>query len=108
MVVAAFTEIFQVSFLFTYLEDGLWWLGCTFAPDFAVSEEKLLLGHVLFALVGLNKDCLGHADSLDKLCPRTSLGPSQPIILGRSPQYIYILNVINVEIIKLMEIYTVF
>ena len=49
MVVAAFAEIFQVSFLFTCLEDGLWWLGRTFDQDFAVSEEKLLLGHVLFA-----------------------------------------------------------
>ena len=65
MVVAAFAEIFRVSFLFTYLEEGLQWLGCTFAPGFAVSEEKLLLGHVLFAPVDLNKNCLGHADSSD-------------------------------------------
>ena len=73
--------------LFRSLEDGLWWLGCTFAPDFAVSEEKLLLGHVFFPPVGLNKDCLSHAGSSDGLRPWTGLGPSQPVILGRSPQY---------------------
>ena len=70
MVVAAFAEIFRVSFLFTYLEDGLQWLGRTFDPDFAMSEEKLLLGHVLFAPVGLNKDCLGHDVSSDGLVLR--------------------------------------
>ena len=85
MVVAAFAEIFQVSFLFTYLEDGLQGLGHTFDLDFAVFEEKLLLGHVLFAPVGLNKDCLGHDVSSDGLRSRTGLRPSQPIILGRSP-----------------------
>ena len=62
---AAFAEIFWVSFLFTYLGDGLQWLGRTIDLDFAVSEEKLLLEHVLFAPVGLNKDCLGHDVSLD-------------------------------------------
>ena len=56
MVVAAFAEIFQVSFLFTYLEDGLQWLGRIFDPDFTMSEEELLLGRVLFAPVGLSKD----------------------------------------------------
>ena len=56
MVVAAFVEIFWIFFLFTYLEGGLQWFGCTFDLDFIVSEEELLLGHVLFALVGLNKD----------------------------------------------------
>ena len=56
MVVAAFAEIFWVSFLFAYSGDVLQWLGRTFDLDFAVSEEELLLGHVLFAPVGLNKD----------------------------------------------------
>ena len=65
MEVATFTEIFRVSFLFTYLEGRLQWLGRTFDLDFAVSEEELLLGHVFFALVGLNKDCLGHDVSSD-------------------------------------------
>ena len=32
-----------------------------------MSEEKLLLRHVLFAPVGLNKDCLGLDVSLDGL-----------------------------------------
>ena len=67
MVVAAFAEIFWVSFIFTYLVGGLQWLGRTFDPDFAMSEEELLLGHVLFALVGLNKDFLGHDISSDGL-----------------------------------------
>ena len=67
MVVAAFAEIFQVSSLFTYLGNGLQWLGRTFDPDFAMSKEELLLGHVLFAPVGLNKDCLGHDVSLEEL-----------------------------------------
>ena len=65
MVVAAFAEIFQVPFFFTCLEDGLQWLGCTFDSDFAMSEEELLLEYVLFAPVGLNKDCLGHDVSSD-------------------------------------------
>ena len=65
MVVAAFDEIFQVPFLFTCLEDELQWVGCTFDPDFAMYEEELLLRHVSFALVGLNKDCLGHDFSSD-------------------------------------------
>ena len=83
MVVAAFAKIFWISFLFTYLEGGLQWLGRTFDLDFTMSEEELLLGHVLFAPVGLNEDCLGHDVSLDELV----LGwPSQLIILGRSPQ----------------------
>ena len=82
----AFAEISRVSFLFTYLEDGLYWLRRAFDLDFAVSEEKLLLGHVLFAPVGLNKDCLGHDISSDGLRSRTGQRPSQPIILGRSPQ----------------------
>ena len=63
---ATFAEIFQISFLFTYL-DGLQWLGRTFDPDFAMSEEELLLGRVLFAPVGLNKDCLGRDVSSDGL-----------------------------------------
>ena len=67
MVVAAFDEIFQVPFFFTCLEDGLQWLGRTFDPDFAMSEEELLLGHVFFVSVGLNKDCLGHDVSSDGL-----------------------------------------
>ena len=67
MVVVAFAEIFQVSSLFTYLGNGLQWLGHTFDPDFAMSKEELLLGHVLFAPVGLNKDCLGHDVSSDGL-----------------------------------------
>ena len=67
MVVAVFAEIFWVSFLFTYLEGGLQWLGRTFDLDFTMSEEELLLGHVLFAPVGLNKDYLGHDISSDGL-----------------------------------------
>ena len=67
MVVAAFDEIFQVSSLFTYLENGLQWLGRTFDPDFAMSEEELLLGHFFFVSVGLNKDCTGHDVSPDVL-----------------------------------------
>ena len=67
MVVVAFAKIFWVFFLFTYLEDGLQWLGRTFVLDFAVSEEELLLGHVLFAPMGLNKDCLGHDISSEEL-----------------------------------------
>ena len=30
-----------------------------------MSEEELLLGHVLFAPMGLNKDCLSHGVSSD-------------------------------------------
>ena len=67
MVVAAFAKIFWISFFFTYLGDGLQWLGHTFDLDFEVSEEELLLGHVLFAPVGLNKDCLGHDVSSEEL-----------------------------------------
>ena len=84
MVVAAFAEIFWVSFLFAYSGDGLQWLGRTFDLDFAVSEEEFL-EHVLFASVGLNKDS-GPRCFLGRAGPRTSSGPSQPIILGRSPQ----------------------
>ena len=85
MVVAAFAEIFWVSFLFTYLEGGLQWLGRTFDLDFTMSEEELLLGQVLFAPVGLNKDS-GPRCLLGQIGPRIGLGPSQPIILGQSPQ----------------------
>ena len=67
MVVAAFDEIFQVPFFFTCLEDGLQWLGRTFDLDFAMSEEELLLEHVFFVSVDLNKDCLGHDVSSDGL-----------------------------------------
>ena len=73
---AAFAEIFQVSFLFTYLEDGLQWLGRIFDPDFTMSEEELLLGHVLFALVGLNKDFLGHDVCSDGLVLGRAQGPA--------------------------------
>ena len=52
---------------FTYLGDGLQWLGRTFDLDFEVSEEELLIGHVLFAPVGLNKDCLSHDVSSEEL-----------------------------------------
>ena len=75
MVVAAFAEIFQVSFPFTYL-DGLQCLGRTFDPDFAMSKEELLPGHVFFAPVGLNKDCLGHDVSSDGLILRRAQGPA--------------------------------
>ena len=85
MVVAAFAEIFWVSFFFTYLEGGLQCLGRTFDLDFVVSEEELLLGHVLFDLVGLSKDS-GPRCLLGRIGPRTGPGPSRPIILGRSPQ----------------------
>ena len=85
MVVAAFAEIFWVSFPFMYLEGGLQWFGRTFDLDFVVSEEELLLGHVLFVLVGLNKDS-GPRRLLGRTGPRTGPGPSQPIILGRFPQ----------------------
>ena len=54
MVMAAFHEIFQVPFFFMCLEDELQWLGPAFDPDFAMSEEELLLGHVFFAPLGLN------------------------------------------------------
>ena len=63
----AFAEIFWVSFFFTYLGDGLQWLGHTFDLDFVVSEEELLLGHVLFAPVSLNKDFLDHDVSSEEL-----------------------------------------
>ena len=53
MVVAAFAEIFWVSFLFAYSGNGLQWLRRTFDLDFAVSEEESLIGHILLALVGL-------------------------------------------------------
>ena len=53
MVVANFAEIFWVSFFFAYSGDGLQWLGRTFNLDFAVSEEEFLLGHILFAPMGL-------------------------------------------------------
>ena len=51
-----------------------------------MSEEELLLGHVLFAPVGLNKDS-GPRLLLGRISPWTGLGPRQPIILGRSPQF---------------------
>lgn len=73
--VAAFDEIFQVPFFFTCLEDVLQWLRRTFDPDFAMSEEKLLLEHVFFASVGLNKDCLGHDVSSDGLVLGRAQGP---------------------------------
>ena len=76
MVVAAFDEIFQVPFFFTCLEDGLQWLERTFDPDFAMSEEELLLGHVFFAPMGLNKDCLGHDVSSDRLVLGLGQGPA--------------------------------
>ena len=76
VVVAAFAEIFWVSFPFTYLEGGLQWLGRTFDLDFVVSEKELLLGHVLFAPVGLNKDCLGHGVSSDELVLGRAWGPT--------------------------------
>ena len=67
MVVIVFAEIFWVSFLFTYLEGGLQWLRRTFDLDFVVSEKELLLGHVLFAPVSLNKDFLDHDVSSEEL-----------------------------------------
>ena len=67
MVVAAFAEIFWVSLLFAYSGKGLQWLRRTFDLDFAMSEEELLLRHVFFAPVGLNKDYLGHDISSDGL-----------------------------------------
>ena len=73
---AAFDEIFQVPFFFTCLEDGLQWLGRTFGPNFATSEEELLLGHVFFASVGLNKDCLGHDVFSDGLVLGRAQGPA--------------------------------
>ena len=76
MVVVVFDEIFQVPFFFTCFEDGLQWLGRTFEPDFAMSEEELLLGNVFFAPVGLNKDCLGHDVSSDGPALGRAQGPS--------------------------------
>ena len=76
MVVAAFAEIFWVSFLFAYSGDGLQWLGRTFNPNFAMSEEELLLGHVFFAPMGLNKDCLSHDVSSDGLVLGRDQGPA--------------------------------
>ena len=75
VVVAAFVEIFQVSFLFTCLEGGLQQLGRTFDLDFGMSEEELLLGHVLFHPVGLNKDSEPRR-LLRQTGPRTGPGPS--------------------------------
>ena len=53
--------------------------------EFALAKKKLLLRHVLFAPVGLNKDCLGHAESSDG--PRAQLacyyGPVLTIVLIR-------------------------
>ena len=40
-----------------------------------MSEEELLLGHVFFAPVGLNKDCLGHDISSDGLILGRAQGP---------------------------------
>ena len=71
-------------FIFTYLKDGLQWLGRTFDLDFAVSEEKLLLGHVFFAPVGLNKDFLGHNVSSNGLVFRWAQGPTN-LLFWASP-----------------------
>ena len=82
--VAAFDEIFQVPLFFTYLEDGLQWLGRTFDPDFTMSEEELLLRHVFFAPVGLNKDFLGHDVSSDGLVLGRAQGPTS-LLFWASP-----------------------
>ena len=50
--------------------------GRTFDPDFAMFKEELLLGHVLFAPVGLNEDCLGHDVSSDELVLGRAEGPT--------------------------------
>ena len=76
MVVVAFDEIFQVLLFFTCLEDGLQWLGRTFDLDFTMSEKELLIGHIFFAPVGLNKDCLGHDVSSDGLVLERAQGPA--------------------------------
>ena len=52
MVVAVFHEIFRVLFFFICLEDELQWLGRALDPDFVMSEEELLLGHVSFTAIG--------------------------------------------------------
>ena len=59
---------------------GLQWLGHTFDPDFAMFEEELLLEHVLFAPVGLNKDCLDHDVSSDGLVLRRAQGPANLLL----------------------------
>ena len=50
-------------------------------------ENELLLGRVLFAPVGLNKDS-GLRRLLGRAVSWTGPGLSQLIILGRSPQYL--------------------
>ena len=82
--VTAFAEIFQVSFLFTYLEVPLQGLGRTFGPNFAIFEEDLLLGRVLFAPVGLHKDCLGQDISSEKLVLGRAQGPAN-LLFWASP-----------------------
>ena len=44
-----------------------------------MSEEELLLGRVLFAPVGLNKDCLERDVSSDKLVLGRAQGPANPL-----------------------------
>ena len=41
-----------------------------------MSEEELLLGHVFFAPMGLNKDCLGHDFSSDGRLLGWAQGPA--------------------------------
>ena len=68
-------------------------------------EEEFLLGHVLFAPVGLNKDS-GPRRLLGRTGPQTGPGPSQPFILGQSPQILYYMNLFiklcNVQEAKIM------
>ena len=66
MVVAVFHEIFWVLFFFICLEDELQWLGRAFDPDFVMSEEELLLGHVSFTAIRL-KYCVGYDFSSDRM-----------------------------------------
>ena len=89
---AAFAEIFWVSFLFAYSGDGLQWLGHTFDTDFAMFEEELLLGHVLLAPVGLNKDCLGHDVSSDGLVLGRAQGPANLLFWTGPHRHILITN----------------
>ena len=89
---AAFAEIFWVSFLFTYLVGGLQWLGHTFDTDFAMFKEELLLGHVLLAPVGLNKDCLGHDVSSDGLVLGRAQGPANLLFWTGPHRHILITN----------------
>ena len=80
---------FWVLFFFICVEDELQWLGRAFDLVFVMSEEELLLGHVFFAPVGLNKDYLGHNFSSDgpKVWPAYYSGPVSTLIIPTFLKY---------------------